>query len=340
MAKHTGVLLCNLGTPTAPTPVAVRQFLNAFLGDPRVVELPRIPWTLLRKILIPLRAKRVVKSYQAIWTEQGSPLLVNTLALAAALNKSLAHHLTVVPAMRYSEPSIEAGLQHLLSIKVDHIIILPLFPQYSAATTASIFDVVSESLRQQRFIPSLHFISGYFDHPAYIQALKVQIMQHLQLHGMPDQFILSFHGLPQTMVDQGDPYQQHCQQTAAKLAAACGWRPQQWQLTFQSRVGPKSWLQPYTDLALKQLPSSGVKNIAVICPGFAIDCLETLEEIAILNRAYFLQAGGKQFTYIPALNQHPSQIELLTQLILAAKPQQIESKLNNTAMELSINPYS
>ncbi len=315
-APKTGVLLCNLGTPDAPTPQAVSRFLEEFLSDPRVVELPKIVWSLLRKTLvIPLRAKRVAKNYQSIWTDQGSPLLVNTLALANEVDKQLGENFRVVAAMRYGNPSIAAGIDHLVKESIEKIVILPLYPQFAASSSAAIFDAVAGGFSKRRDIPNLRFISQYYDNPKYIDALTQQVKQHVKQQGVPDKFILSFHGLPQAMVDKGDPYQHHCYVTAKLLAEACAWSTEQWQLTFQSRLGTQAWLQPYTDVTLEQLAKANCQHVAVICPGFAIDCLETLEEIAIQNRDRFLNAGGKQFHYIPALNQQNTHISLLSELI-------------------------
>ena len=312
----SGVLLINLGTPSAPTPIAVRDYLAEFLSDRRVVELPTWLWQpLLKFVILPIRARRSAKLYQSIWMDKGSPLAVNTQRLAEKLQTSLADKYKIVLAMRYGQPSIETGLQELLTAGVTSITILPLYPQYSAATTASCFDKISELLQQSRVIPNLHFISSYFDHPLYREAIANKIKKYQSEQGKNSYLLFSFHSLPQRGIELGDPYQQQCLTTVRLVAERLQLSADEYQIVFQSRFGKAKWLQPYCDVVLQQLPAQGIKNVSVICPGFAVDCLETLEEISKRYRALFLKAGGESFNYIPALNDSTAQLKLLASLV-------------------------
>lgn len=313
----SGVLLINLGTPSAPTPKAVRYYLAEFLSDRRVVELPACLWQpLLKFIILPIRARHSAKLYQSIWMDEGSPLTVYTQRLAKKLQISLADQYKVVLAMRYGKPNIEAGLRELLAAGVSSIVILPLYPQYSAATTASCFDKMSQLLQQTRLIPNLRFIASYFDHPLYIQAITHKIKQSRAKQGKNSYLLFSFHGLPQRCIELGDPYQQQCVTTVSLIAACLQLSADEYQLVFQSRFGKAKWLQPYCDVVLQQLPAQGIKNVTIICPGFVVDCLETLEEISQRYRELFLKAGGESFNYIPALNDSIEQVQLLANLLL------------------------
>ncbi|MEN9916880.1 MAG: hypothetical protein RLY40_812 [Pseudomonadota bacterium] len=311
----SGVLLINLGTPQAPSPRAVRDYLAEFLTDRRVVELPVWFWQpLLRAVILPIRARRSAKLYQSIWMDEGSPLAVYTQRLADQLQIKLGKDYRVVLAMRYGQPSIEAGLKALLAADVTSITILPLYPQYSATTTASCFDKISQLLQQKRVIPHLRFIAAYFDHPLYIAVLSNKIKEHQITH--PKSYLLfSFHGLPQRCIEFGDPYQQQCVTTVRLVAEGLQLADTDYQTVFQSRFGANKWLQPYCDEVLQQLPKRGIKEVTVICPGFAVDCLETLEEISKRYRAIFLKAGGESFNYIPALNDSAEQVQLLMSLV-------------------------
>ncbi|NKB47156.1 MAG: ferrochelatase [Legionellales bacterium] len=315
-----GVLLTNLGTPTAPTAKAVRRYLAEFLSDPRVIEIPQwIWWWILHGAILPFRPRQTAKLYQKIWQTDGSPLLTTTQQQAQLLQQQLdltEHSFHVVPAMRYGEPSIAHGLQQLLQQPVQQLIVLPLYPQYSATTTASTFDAVSQALRQTRHLPQLHFIQGYASQTAYIDALTASIEHHWHTQGRQQKLIFSFHGLPQRFVDAGDPYYQQCQQTAAQVTARLPIAADDCLVTFQSRFGSAPWLQPYFDKTLETLPSRGITGVDVICPGFAADCLETLEEVTITNRHIFQNAGGQHYHYIPALNTQPSHIKMMKQLVL------------------------
>lgn len=312
----SGVLLINLGTPSAPTPKAVYDYLAEFLSDRRVVELPACFWQpLLKFVILPIRVRRSAKLYQSIWMDEGSPLAVYTQRLAEKLQINLGEDFKVVRAMRYGNPSIKTGLQELLAAGVTSISVLPLYPQYSAATTASCFDKMCELLQQSRVIPNLHFISSYFDHPLYSEAMANKIKQYRLEQGKNSYLLFSFHGLPQRCIELGDPYQQQCLTTVRLVAERLQLSDDEYQVVFQSRFGKAKWLQPYCDVVLQQLPAQGVKNISVICPGFAVDCLETLEEISQRYRKLFLKAGGESFNYIPALNDSTAQVQLLASLV-------------------------
>ena len=316
-----GILLTNLGTPDAPTPEAVRRYLAEFLSDPRVVETPRLIWNLiLHGIILRTRPKRSAEAYSKVWTAQGSPLLKiseqQAAGLQAALDRQADARFKVVLAMRYGNPSIASGLEQLRQSGCDRILVLPLYPQYSATTSASTFDAVSDELQRWRWLPELRFISHYPTYPPYIQALASSIRRTWERQGQPEKLLLSFHGIPQDYADSGDPYPDECRQTAEAVAAELGLEATQWLLAFQSRLGSKPWLQPYTDITLEELGRQGLASIHVICPGFPTDCLETLEEIAMENRETFQQAGGGDYHYIPALNADDEHIDMLKALVM------------------------
>ena len=316
----TGVLLVNLGTPESPSVADVRRYLKEFLWDPRVVELSRPAWWLvLNLVILNTRPRRSARSYAKIWTDAGSPLMVISRQQHAALQAELEQQsrapVKVVLAMRYGKPSIAAGMQELRAAGVKRLLVLPLYPQYSATTTASIVDAVADELRCWRTLPELRFINDYHEHRSYITALADSVRRYQAIHGEPDKLLLSFHGIPQDYVDAGDPYAQQCYRTADLLVQALALPADRWQLSFQSRLGPKQWLQPYTDHTLKALAAEGIKNVQVICPGFSVDCLETLEEVALENRDIFLGAGGEQYGYIACLNDDVQHIRLFAELV-------------------------
>jgi ferrochelatase len=320
LSRRVGVLLANLGTPDAPTPRAVRRYLRQFLWDPRVVELPRpLWWLVLHLVILNTRPRRSAHAYGKVWTEQGSPLLViarrQHAALQQALETRLSQPVQVELAMCYGNPSIASGLAALRDAGVQRILVLPLYPQYSATSTAAIFDAVTAELRHWRAVPELRFVNDYHDHPAYIAALADSVRAYQAEHGRPDRLLLSFHGIPQDYADLGDPYPVQCDLTAERLAAALGLGAEAWMYSFQSRLGPKDWLRPYTDRTLEKFAREGTKRVQVLCPGFSADCLETLEEIAMQNRDVFLQAGGTAYEYIPCLNDSAGHIELMAQLV-------------------------
>lgn len=311
-----GVLVANLGTPDAPERKPVAQFLREFLSDPRVVDLPRLLWLpLLNLVIIPLRAGRSAAAYREIWWPEGSPLLVLTERLAERLAASLAGRAHVAIGMRYREPSILNGLERLQQAGVDEVVVLPLYPQYSGTTTASIYDAVDQALDDLRWRPRLHRIETYYNHPAWAEAIAGSVRKFRDEHGAAEKLIFSLHGIPQRYVRQGDPYQQQCEESVHAAVKALGLADGEWLLTFQSRVGREPWLQPYTDITLEELAKSGTRHVQVLCPGFAVDCLETLEEIAMQNRDLFVEAGGEKLEYIPALNDSEAHIRLFERLV-------------------------
>jgi ferrochelatase len=314
-----GVLLVNSGTPASLATRDVRAFLAGLLGDPRVVELPRWLWLpILHGIILRLRPRASAKKYAAIWTPQGSPLAVQSEALRAGLAAALsAHNVPVALAMLYTGgATVPQALHELRAAGVDEIVVVPMFPQYSGATTGAVFDQVSATLARMRHVPALHFVSDYHEDDAYIAALAASVQEHQREHGATQHLVMSFHGIPERFVAQGDPYRAHCERTASLLAARLGLAQDAWSLTFQSRFGRARWLQPYTIEALAQLAQRGVSSVSVICPGFAADCLETLEEIGMENRVAFLTAGGKQYQYIAALNARPDHVAALQGIVM------------------------
>lgn len=316
-----GVLLTNLGTPDSAGRSDVRRYLKEFLWDQRVVEIPRIAWWfVLNLIILNTRPKRSSAAYAKVWTDEGSPLLViskkQAKALQAALESQLSGQVKVELAMRYGNPSIAAGLDKLRQAGARRILVLPLYPQYSASTTASTFDAVTNEIQRWRWIPELRFINHYHDNKGYISALASGIRRYWAEHGQPAKLVMSFHGIPKEYFTAGDPYFCECHKTARLLADELDLSDEQWQLTFQSRLGPKEWLTPYTDKTLESLAREGVKKVHVICPGFSADCLETLEEIAMENKEVFIQAGGEDYAYIPCLNDDSEHIDMLSELLL------------------------
>lgn len=315
-----GVLLLNLGTPDAPTTAALRRYLGEFLWDPRIVELPRpLWWLVLHGFILRVRPRNSAHSYQTIWTEDGSPLLhisrQQAEALESQLQSEVNSHFVVELGMRYGNPSIKSALERLKAANVQRLLVLPLYPQYSATTTASCYDVIYQELQQWRQIPELRFINEYADHPSYISAVADSIKVAWQEEGRGDLLIFSFHGTPQRYFEAGDPYYCYCQKSARLIAEQLGLNKDEYRVTFQSRFGKEAWLQPYTDKTLETLPDKGIKRVSVVCPGFSVDCLETIEEIEIENRDVFLAAGGESFQYISALNATPPHIDMMRTLV-------------------------
>ena len=316
---RAGILLANLGTPDAPTPAAVRRYLAEFLWDRRVVELPRpLWWLILHGVILRIRPARSARKYQIIWTPEGSPLLAisqrQAAAVAAMLMERYPGPIQVAIGMRYGNPSIAAALAELRAANVQRLLVLPLYPQYSAATVASTFDAVAAELRTWRWLPELRFIAQYHDDPGYLDALAAHI--HAARADQPgERLLFSFHGLPKRNLLAGDPYYCQCQKTARLVAERLGLQPEQWAVAFQSRFGGAEWLQPYASVLLAEWAKAGVKSVDVACPGFAADCLETLEEIALENRQVFLAAGGERYRYLPALNDDPAHIAALADLM-------------------------
>ncbi|MCG8488349.1 MAG: ferrochelatase [Chromatiales bacterium] len=314
------ILLVNLGTPDAPTTGAVRRYLAEFLSDPRIVSIPKLIWQIiLHGIILRVRPKRSAKAYASIWTDEGSPLLVISKQQRDAIEKAIESRFTgqvsVALAMRYGNPSIADTLKQLRERNIQRLLVLPLYPQYSATTTASIFDAVSAELQQWRWIPEVRFIQRYHHESDYIDALSRQIADYRATHGDAEKLLFSFHGIPKDYYDAGDPYPDQCRATAQAVVDRLGLNDDQWLLAFQSRFGAQEWVKPYTDETLKQWAAEGIKSVQVVCPAFATDCLETLEEIGVENRDYFLQAGGSEYSYIPALNDEPKHIEMFANLI-------------------------
>ncbi|WP_275350056.1 ferrochelatase [Klebsiella pneumoniae] len=310
----TGILLANLGTPDAPTPGAVKRYLRQFLSDKRVVDTSRLLWwPLLRGVILPIRSPRVAKLYQSVWMKEGSPLMVYSRRQQQALAARLPDT-PVALGMSYGSPSLASAVDDLLAQGVEHIVVLPLYPQYSCSTVAAVWDELARILAKKRAIPGISFIRDYAEHPDYIHALAASVRASFAVHGEPDLLLLSYHGIPQRYANQGDDYPQRCRDTTRELVSALGLPPERVMMTFQSRFGREPWLTPYTDETLKMLGEKGTKHIQVLCPGFAADCLETLEEIAVQNREIFLEAGGKQYEYIPALNADAAHIEMMVNL--------------------------
>ena len=301
-----GVLLCNLGTPDAPTAKALRPYLAQFLGDPRVVEIPRWIWMfILHGIILRLRPPKSARKYASIWLSEGSPLKVWTERQAQALQSDFSaagENIVVRFAMTYGQPSIDSQLNELKAAGANRILILPAYPQYSGTTTASVFDCVYKWAQHIRYLPELRFINHYHDDAGYIQSLANKVRQHWQLHGRGEKLVMSFHGVPERTLLLGDPYYCECHKTARLLAESLQLSDDQFVLTFQSRFGKAKWLQPYTEPTVRELAQKGTRKIDVICPGFTSDCLETLEEIAMEVKMAFIEEGGSDFSYIECLN--------------------------------------
>lgn len=316
----TGVLLTNLGTPEAPTAGALRTYLRQFLSDPRVVEIPRLVWMIiLHGIILRVRPAKSAKLYKSIWTDKGSPLMAISLEQVEKVRQKLASqygdHVIVDLAMRYGSPSIGNALKNFQEQGVNNIIVLPLYPQYAGPTTGSSFDAVVKEVQTWRWIPNIHFLSSYHDHPLYIQALANSIRENFEEHGKPDKLVLSYHGMPKLFHTQGDPYFCFCAKTTRLVVESLGLEDSDYVMTFQSRFGKAEWLQPYTDATLEELPKQGASNVAIISPAFSADCLETLEELESENREIFMEAGGNSYRYIPALNTREDHITAITSLI-------------------------
>lgn len=318
--EKTGVLITNLGTPNAPTAKALRTYLREFLSDPRVVEIPRLVWLfILYAFILPLRPKKSAKLYQSIWTSEGSPLLSISRAQQQKLQQQLGDHAVVKLGMRYGSPSIVTALQEFQQLGITRIVVLPLYPQYGGPTTGSTFDAVVKEIQRWRYVPELHFINHYYRTDSYIESLANSVLEQLDRNSLPERLVLSYHGMPKLFLKNGDPYYCHSVKTTSllkeKLQQKFDFTDDQIITTFQSRFGKAEWLKPYTDETLADLAKSGIKNIAIACPAFSVDCLETLEEIAVENRDIFIEAGGEQYQYIPALNDRDDHINAMAQLI-------------------------
>ena len=313
----TAVLVVNLGTPDASTPAAVRRFLAEFLSDPRVIETPRWLWLpILHGVILRVRPARSAHAYASIWTGHGSPLLVHSRALTGKLQAVFAREgVRVELAMRYGNPSLRETIARLHAEGTRRLLVLPLYPQYSAASTGSAFDATTRALQALRWPPELRFVNDYHDDAGYTDALAASVQAYWHEHGHAQKLLLSFHGLPQRCIEAGDPYLDQCRATTALLRTKLGLTGNECALGFQSRVGREVWIKPYTEELLDRWPREGIRRIQVLCPGFAVDCLETLEEIAIRDRARFIAAGGESLDYIPALNAAESHMDALAALI-------------------------
>jgi protoporphyrin/coproporphyrin ferrochelatase len=318
---RTGILLINLGTPDEPTPAAVRRYLAEFLSDPRVVEIPRVLWKpILHGIILRTRPKHSAAKYAAIWRPEGSPLRVfterQTKLLLGYLGARVNSPIAVEYGMRYGNPSIGVGLAKLREAHCDRILLLPLYPQYAASTTATGCDAAFRELAAWRNQPAIRTVRHYHDHPAYIGALAENVREFWMRHGRPEVLVMSFHGVPKFTLEKGDPYHCESQKTGRLLMQALALDPKQCRITFQSRFGRAEWIKPYTGATLEALGKQGTARVHVVCPGFVADCLETLEEIAIEGKKTFLSAGGKEFQFIPCLNERDSWIKALTDIAL------------------------
>ena len=334
-AKVT-VILANLGTPDAPTASAVRRFLDQFLSDSRVIEIPKPLWQIiLRLFILPFRPKRVAHAYEMVWGND-SPMREILLTQVAALQQQLIlqypeFELNIVPAMTYGNPGIQSLLTELSQNPQDHIVLFPLFPQYSATSSAPLYDAFAKWIPKQRNLPGLSIIRDYYQHPLYIQALAQSVRDFRAEHGVREKLLMSFHGIPQPYADKGDPYADRCRITGQLVAAELGLAEDEWAISFQSRFGKQEWVKPYTDALLTEWAAQGVKSVQIMSPAFSADCLETLEELAIQNAELFLSQGGERYQYIPALNSRGDHLQLLNTLVQAnldALKQTLASKTN------------
>lgn len=316
------VILANLGTPDEATAPAVRRFLKQFLSDTRVIEIPKfIWWVILHAFVLPFRPKRVAQAYASVWTTD-SPMREIVLKQTQLIKQRLLDEnhqfdLTVVPAMTYGQPSIYAVFEQLEKVPQEHVILLPLFPQYSATSTAPLYDAFARWIPNQRHLPGITMIKDYYQHPLFIQALVDSVLAYQEQHGKPEKLLMSFHGIPQPYADKGDPYADRCRMTAKLVAEALHLNEDEWAISFQSRFGKQEWVKPYTDVLLEQWGQAGVRSVQVLSPAFSADCLETLEELAVENKETFQHAGGGEYAYIPALNTDQAHIDLLASLVQA-----------------------
>ncbi|WP_217274064.1 ferrochelatase [Shewanella sp. VB17] len=321
----TGVVLINLGTPDAPTTLSVRRYLAEFLSDPRVIEIPKLVWMLiLHGIILRIRPAKSAELYKQVWTEKGSPLMAITRQQTKKLasyfkengtDQDVEQDISVDFCMRYGNPSVSDTLKRMHNEGIDKIVVLPLYPQYAAPTTGSVFDAIAKELTSWRYLPSLHFINTYHDHPDFIHALVTSIKHDFEVNGQPQKLVLSYHGMPERNLHLGDPYYCFCMTTTKLVVEQLGLTKDQYIATFQSRFGKAKWLSPYTDETMGKLPGQDIKDIAVVCPAFSADCLETLEEIAEENRLIFEGAGGEKYRYIPALNDTDLHIKMMANLV-------------------------
>lgn len=319
-AAGFGVLLVNLGTPEAPTTKAVRRYLAEFLWDKRVVDVARpIWWLILHGVILRFRPRRVAKGYASVWTDAGSPLMAiskkQRQALETELEQRFGTKIPVALAMTYGQPTMEQAGLVLRQAGVSKMLVLPLFPQFSSSTTAAVYDRLAKALKPCPHLPEIRWVNEYHQHPGYIQALANSVTEYWAAHGRGNRLLMSFHGIPQRYEDRGDPYPAQCRATAAALAEALGLQDDQWLCSFQSRFGREEWVKPYTDFTLKDWAAQGVNRVDVISPAFSADCLETLEELDVENRHFFMDAGGKEYHYIPCLNERAEHIRMMVDLV-------------------------
>lgn len=321
-----GVLIAQLGTPEAPTAKALRPYLRQFLSDRRVIDLnPLTWWPILYLLVLTRRPARSARLYRRIWTEDGSPLLVHSRAQEKGVQARLGNGYRVVLGMRYGQPSIDAAMARFAAEGIERIVVLPMFPQFSCATTGSVYDAVTRAafgrrctlfFDRRRLMPTLRFVPPYFEHPDYIDSLRVIVEEQVRTLGrVPDRYLITFHGIPLRYVEEGDPYRDHCVRTAELLAEALGLQAHQWVQGFQSRFGKEEWLQPYTEEILAELPAQGVKTLLATIPGFTVDCLETLDEIGNEGEKIFREAGGQQLSLAPCLNDHPRWLDAMASIV-------------------------
>lgn len=315
---RTAVLLVNLGTPDAPDARSLRRYLREFLSDRRVIEAPRLLWwPILYGIILPFRSPRSAAAYRRVWTEQGSPLLTICRQLTDGLENELkqdSEQISVMLAMTYGRPSIDEAIDRLRKENIQRLLVLPMYPQYSATTTASVFDRVTDSLRRLRWLPEVRFINDYHGDENWLKAVSDSIRQYQRDKGKPDKLLFSFHGIPKRYLLAGDPYYCQCQASARRIAERLGLADEDWTISFQSRLGRAEWLKPYTDQTLEEMAHNGIRRVQVVCPGFSVDCLETLDEIAFENREEFIDAGGESLDYIPCLNDSGAHLDVLAGL--------------------------
>ena len=316
MSKKKGVLIAYLGTPDSPDVLSVRRYLKEFLSDPRIIEVPKIIWWFVLNIFIlNFRSFNSARLYKSIWTEGGSPLLVNCIKIKEKVQKSLPSNYQVALGMRYGNPSIKSALNELKEANCRDIEVITLFPHYSATTVGSIFDAVSTEIKSWRWVPSVKFLNSYHDNPLLIEILSKRIKKSFESQGKPDKLVFSYHSIPKKYFDSGDPYHCLCQKTSRLIAEKLSLDEKDYITAFQSRFGPSEWLKPYTSETMKSLPKEGIKSVQVVSPGFGVDNLETLQEIDIENKEYFENAGGENFHYIPCLNDDDDHVEFLISLI-------------------------
>ena len=314
--QKKGVLIAYLGTPDSPDVLSVRRYLKEFLSDPRIIEVPKIIWWFILNIFIlNFRSFNSARLYKSIWTDGGSPLLVNCLKIKEKVQKSLPSNYQVALGMRYGNPSIKSALNELKEANCRDIEVITLFPHYSATTVGSIFDAVSTEIKSWRWVPSVKFLNSYHDNPLLIEILSKRIKKSFESQGKPDKLVFSYHSIPKKYFDSGDPYHCLCQKTSRLIAEKLSLEEKDYITAFQSRFGPSEWLKPYTSETMKSLPKEGIKSVQVVSPGFGVDNLETLQEIDIENKEYFEDAGGENFHYIPCLNDDDDHVEFLISLI-------------------------